>query len=140
LSCGWKARNEKRRIHDRTTLRLVTESPRQLDIPQLSNDKATAPAASPGLGIVALAWLKTVQETFELTPTEAVLAEMAACALDVASKARELLSREGVLRYGEPHPAVRVEADSSAAYLRLIKQLNFPTQNALETNPVSRRA
>src|SRR6185436_10045380 len=89
--CGWKFRGRKRRKTNVTVLQLVPrENLHTSAIPeQLPLDGPPSILAPGSLCTAAVEWLKDVMETFELTATEKTLCEMAASALDAATRARE---------------------------------------------------
>jgi predicted nucleic acid-binding Zn ribbon protein len=109
--CGWNFRNQKRRGG------LMLVPPR-----------ATPAADIPGMmgGEKLHDWLL---DTFDFSPHELVTVNLIKTAANNASKAAEILEREGVVLGGRPHPAVVVYNTSVATFQRLIRQLHFPVLN-----------
>jgi phage terminase small subunit len=78
-------------------------------------------------------WTTTL-DTYDLEPTEVETLRMALEARDRAEQARKALRREGLTyqdRFGAPHahPAVAIERDSRAAWLRLTGALDLPLED-----------
>lgn len=118
ISCGWRARNEKRRVGTRGQFRIVSKS-----------SKSEPGQATSGPTIASAAdWKRYIQEKFELGPTELALLNLAASALDASIRAAALVERDGLILSGQPHPGLQIADVNARAFRALVKQLNFPIE------------
>jgi phage terminase small subunit len=77
------------------------------------------------------AWLRQLEAAYPLEPEKQQLALAAANALDRAEGARQRVEQDGPFiddRFGQvkPHPAVNVERDARAAFVRTVRALDLP--------------
>jgi P27 family predicted phage terminase small subunit len=99
---------------------------------------ATKPKPPAHLGEDGVRLWEDVTDAFALEPWQTPALRCAAEALDRAGQARTILEAEGLVvtdRYGQtkPHPATQIARDSSASFLRAMRELN------LEPAPDDRR-
>jgi phage terminase small subunit len=83
------------------------------------------------LSEAAKAWIRQLEAAYELEPQKQQLALAAANALDRAESARQRVEQDGPFiddRFGQvkPHPAVNVERDARAAFVRTVRALDLP--------------
>lgn len=86
------------------------------------------PVPPAGIGKDAAAWWRSVVETHDYTPSDLRLLDLAARALDQATKAGALLSKQGLVYTAADgvvrrNPAISIEAGARAAFSRLLRQL-----------------
>jgi phage terminase small subunit len=116
--------------------------------PQLKAIGATpAPPEAPsatdppsGLSDAAKAWWRETVAEYELEAHHLRLLTEAAWSWDRAQQARALVDAEGMVlrdRFGQAkaHPAVAIERDSRAAYLRACRELDLDGAQQPESRP-----
>jgi phage terminase small subunit len=106
------------------------------DVHALPTPDATADLPAPPKHLAAPSqqlWRQTV-EAYELAPHELKLLRLALEALDRCEQARRAIRRHGMVhldRWDKPvaRPEVKIEADSRAAFARLMTQLGLPEED-----------
>jgi len=77
------------------------------------------------LSIAAKTHMRRVQNEYDLSPDAAMILVVALENWDMANEARQMLRTEGMILGGRRHPAIEIQKQGDAIFLRCMRELGL---------------